>query len=134
MGTKAKCIKCGEEKWINATKLKNIHNTLGIKPKDWLKNHYICKSCKHRITLIHESSPINIQEKINNFAAECKQICNGLYTGSNFQQKYKDVVTRLNQKMVSNGISSFNLIKFKNVIIGIELTIPIIGKIKIDVL
>lgn len=136
MGTKAPCIKCGKENWVNTTKLKNIRATLGIRPKLWLKNNYVCNDCKHRANLIRESTPDAIHDKIAQFSAECKQICNGLYTDTNvdFQQKYKSVLERLNQKMISAGISKFNLIKFKNVIVGIELSIPIIGKIKIDLI
>ncbi len=134
MGTKAKCIKCGKENWINTTKLKTIHDTFNIKPREWLKSHYICKDCQRRIKLTHESLPNIIQNKINDFALDCKKICNGLFYASQTNDKKEKTLKALHAKMLSAGIREYKLLRYKNVIIGIELTMPIIDKIKINLI
>lgn len=133
MGTKAKCIKCGEEKWINTTKLKNIHDTLGIRPKDWLKNNYVCNGCQSRIDLIKNTTPEEIKRKINEFSMSCKAIYSGLYANKTItKESYDKFINGIKNKVLSVGISSFQLLKYKNIIIGMSIDIPIIGKIKID--
>lgn len=135
MGTRAKCTKCHEEKWVNTTKLKNIHDTQGISPKEWLKTKYVCRKCASRIKTIQNSTIISIEDKLNEFSAECRSILNGLYSKKQglTKETVSNVVNRLNDKMKANGINGFQFMTYNKKIIGISIEIPIIGKYFISI-
>ena len=133
MGTKAKCTKCGDEKWINTSKLKRLHETFGIKPKDWLNKYYVCKECAYRINQIRQSDTKNIIDNLNTFVADCKSIYYGAIKESD-NENINDVIQRkLKRHLFEKGLISFpiNYTYYKKTIIGFSIEIPIIGELSI---
>lgn len=127
MGTKAKCIKCGRERWVNTKKLHHIRTELNIKPSDWLKKRYICRDCKKRINLIKESTTESIVDKLNQFSIDCRTVFAGYFFG-----KQNEAILKLREKLLKNDIRSYTFIKYRNVIVGVEVQIPVIGKFMVQ--
>ena len=133
MGTKAKCTKCGTEHWINTTKLKKMHDTFGIKPKDWMQKYYICKECSYRINQIRQSDAKNILDNINVFIADCKSVYYGAIHSSQQVNVNQTIRDRLDLFLKNRGLSGFviNYTYYKKTIIGFSIEIPIIGEVSI---
>lgn len=129
MGTKAKCIKCGKEHWVNTGKLHHIRLELGIRPSEWIKTRYMCLDCKKRVNLIKKSTVESITEKLNGFSIECRSIFSGYFSG-----KKNESINKLKQKLTNEGLNSYSFVKYKNVVIGVEVYIPIIGNFMISLL
>jgi len=127
MGTKAKCIKCGSEHWINTGKLKEIHETFGIRPCVWLKTKYICRNCKHLTAHIKKSSMASIESNINDFILKCKYIYSGTYLNPRIKNKTEELKRKIKEAFLSIGIQDYKFITYKKTIIGMEISIPIIN-------
>lgn len=130
MGTKAKCTKCGSEKWINTAKLHQIKEQLGVRPRDWLASKYICKECKDRISLIGKSQIDAITIRLESFSKHCMTVAQGFY--SNSKEHRNTCKNTILDVVRSNGIQKCRFIFYKKTIIGMVITIPIIGEYKID--
>ena len=133
MGTKAKCTKCGDEKWVNTSKLKRLHETFGIKPRDWINKYYVCRECSYRINQIRQSDTKNIIDNINAFVADCKSVYYGAIKDSN-QENTNDVIQRkLKRHLFDKGLTAFPVkyTYYKKTIIGFSIEIPIIGEVSV---
>lgn len=133
MGTKAKCIKCGEEHWINTTKLKKLHDTFGIKPKDWLAKYYVCRECSYRINQIRQSDTKNILDNLNEFVTGCKAVYYGTIKNADAEHLNEEIQSRLTNHVQSLGLVGYDIkyTYYKKTIIGFSLEIPIIGEVSI---
>ena len=133
MGTKAKCTKCGEEHWINTTKLKKLHETFGIKPKDWLTKYYVCRECSYRINQIRQSDTKNILDNLNEFIVGCKAVYYGAIKNTDSEHINEEIQTRLANHVKSSGLAGYDIkyTYYKKTIIGFSLEIPIIGEVSI---
>jgi hypothetical protein len=134
MGTKATCTKCGKEKWVNTSKLKRIHDELGIRPSDWIKKKYICSECAERQALIRESDIESAIEGLREFGRSCKRIYGGILQSKSRSTELNDRIKSSMISSVENAGLSRDRIKFivyKKLIIGMSLDIPIIGRTSI---
>lgn len=132
MGTKAKCVRCGKEKWVNTSKLKRIHDELGIRPSEWLAKKFVCSDCQLRQRLIKESDVDSITTKVNDFCLLCKKTFNGiLQNGHNAQTNLNDqITTKMIELLRQNGLSNpdVEFIKYKKLTIGMSVNLPIVGE------
>lgn len=129
MGTKAACIKCGKERWVNTTKLKRIHDEFGISPREWLDKKFVCSDCQTRQRMIKAADVDNITARINDFGLECKKIYNGILQSK--AQNTNDIVAeKILALLKSNGVdaASASFIKYKKLTIGVLIKLPIVGE------
>jgi len=133
MGTKAKCTKCGAEKWVNTSKLKRLHETFGIKPKVWIAKYYVCKDCSYRINQIRQSDGKNIIDNLNTFVADCKSVYYGALKASGQENTNEAIQNKLKRHLFNKGLMSFPVkyTYYKKTIIGFSIEIPIIGEVSV---
>lgn len=129
MGTKATCIKCGKERWVNTAKMKRIHDEFGIGPREWLDKKFVCSECMKRQRMIRAADVDNITARINDFGIECKKVYNGVLQ-SKAQNTNEVIVEKISALMAANGIdpSDISFIRYKKLTIGVMVKLPIVGE------